>query len=241
VSYDEYLHLSNTTRGNRLLAARNFDQFNTLYPAITYHPGTAFHNIGVKITQTVLKIGVPLVGTALVNAATKVSTALENQALVEHVAQQQAAAAQAPPAAAPAPDFPTSGPAYDFSNVISGGVTQVAGAPSVFRLDVEGKTVQDGVGSLAAINQIAYQNTQVGDRFEIFQNGQSIGLWIRTANGPIAVPANQAATVRAMSHADVLNLLSNASANAGGSSGGSGLLLLLAIPAIALAGSKKGR
>jgi hypothetical protein len=243
VSRDEYEYLSNQHLTNDIHGADAFNTFKQINPNQTFEQGQFGSTAAVvKVAEKVVSY-IPVVGQAI-SAALNIALAAQQKSQAASVAAAKAAQAQAVAAqnaAAAQAALPTSGPVYDFSNVISQGTVQIPNAPAVFRLDVEGRTVQDGAVSLGVISQIAYQTTKVGDRFEIFQNGQSIGLWVRSANGPIAVPANQVANVKAMSPTDVMNLLANASANAGGSSGGSGLLLLLAIPAVALAASKKGR
>lgn len=77
------------------------------------------------------------------------------------------------------------------------------------------------------------QNTSVGDRVEIFVNGQSTGLKLKTSGGLIDVPADAAAKVRAMSQEDAVGLANRASAAAGG--GKFSMWWLLAVPAALLA------
>ncbi len=108
-----------------------------------------------------------------------------------------------------------------------------------FQLAVEGRPVATATSS-QEISGDAQTMTSIGDRFEVFQNGQSLGLKVRTADGVISIPPDKADQVRSMSHADVLKLLGTASESAGASGGsGGGLLLLLALPAVAFVATKK--
>jgi hypothetical protein len=113
----------------------------------------------------------------------------------------------APPEAAPAPDV---GPA-----------PQDIPDQGSFTVDVEGKTITSyPVTDAKTLGDVIDQGTSEGDRFEIFNSGQSLGLKIRSGQGYIDVPADQVSTVRGMSHDDVLAMLNRAKSSVSDSESG---------------------
>jgi hypothetical protein len=91
-------------------------------------------------------------------------------------------------------------PAQDASQrVPSGGGGDIAG---LFELYVEGQKVAEA-STADEISQKISSLTKPGDRFEVFYNGTSTGLNVRTPDGAVDVPANQAAVVESMPAAQV--------------------------------------
>lgn len=121
-----------------------------------------------------------------------------------------------------------------------GAATPAVNAPiGAYTAVLEG--VQRQFSSLADASSYLTGAAQVGDRFEVLYNGASTGLKIKATDGSlISVPDAQAAQVRAMSHADVLALLQQATATAS-SPGSPGVWILGVIGAGAAAYAAYGR
>lgn len=108
---------------------------------------------------------------------------------------------------------------------------------------VEGELVET-VTTQEAAAQAALAGSKKGDRVEIVYNGTPMGLSIRTGSGLIPVPSDQASSVRAMSHGEVVSKIEQAEnsvkAPAGEEAKKSGGFpwLLLAVPAVLFVGAK---
>lgn len=110
-------------------------------------------------------------------------------------------------------------------------------APSgTYDLVVEGKKVASA-GTLEELAPKIESMTSPGDRFEVLFNGQSTGLKIRSNAGIISVPAAQEAQVRAMTPAQVKDVVAKSETAAGVPKSGFPLWLL-AIPAAAVLATK---
>ncbi|MGI0150062.1 MAG: hypothetical protein ACREDF_11105 [Thermoplasmata archaeon] len=84
-----------------------------------------------------------------------------------------------------------------------------------YELAVEGEKVFETGDSNELFDTIG-QKTKEGDRFEVFLNGKSLGLKIRTAGGVISVPPEAVEKVRAMTHGEVRSMVARAAAAAKG-------------------------
>jgi hypothetical protein len=117
------------------------------------------------------------------------------------------------------------------SDAATAGVQTPTGTYDVY---VEGQKV-GSAATLEEASALMVKSAKAGDRIEMRLNGRSLGLKVVTAGGGvIAIPDDQAASVMAMSRADLNALLAKASQSAGGaapSSGGFSPAWLLAIPA----------
>ena len=83
--------------------------------------------------------------------------------------------------------------------------------PGRYELVVEGEKVFETEDSNELFDTIG-QKTKGGDRFEVFLNGKSLGLKLRTAGGVISVPKDAEEKVRAMSHGEVRSMVARAAA-----------------------------
>jgi len=99
----------------------------------------------------------------------------------------------------------------------SGGAPAPEGeAPSGrYELVVEGEKVFETEDSNELFDTIG-QKTKEGDRFEVFLNGKSLGLKLRTAAGVISVPKESEEKVRSMSLGEVRSMVARAAAAAKG-------------------------
>lgn len=86
-------------------------------------------------------------------------------------------------------------------------------SPMTYDVVVEGKTVGT-YPSAAAANQAALDNTNRGDRFEVIAGGQSTGVKVQTAAGPIAIPPGQEDQVMAVSKDKMLDVVKKAETDA---------------------------
>lgn len=84
-----------------------------------------------------------------------------------------------------------------------------------YELVVEGEKVFETENSEELFDTIG-QKTKEGDRFEVFLNGRSLGLKIRTTGGIISVPTEAVEKVRAMTHGEVHSMVARAAAAAKG-------------------------
>jgi hypothetical protein len=84
-----------------------------------------------------------------------------------------------------------------------------------YELVVEGEKVFETENSEELFDTIG-QKTKEGDRFEVFLNGRSLGLKIRTTGGIISVPTEAVEKVRAMTHGEVRSMVARAAAAAKG-------------------------
>jgi hypothetical protein len=126
------------------------------------------------------------------------------------------ALASAPSYAAPAPGAPSAPGAPAPGGPPAPGEKAPSGAPAgQYELVVEGEKVFETEDSNELFDTIG-QKTKEGDRFEVFLNGKSLGLKIRTAGGVISVPADAADKVRAMSHGEVRSMVARAASAAKG-------------------------
>lgn len=88
-----------------------------------------------------------------------------------------------------------------------------------YALVVEGRTVivsRDPEEVARAVDA----NTEIGDRFEIFEGSRSTGLKIRLSSGIFSVPPEEEARVRAMTRGEVRAMVEKAERSAKGKEGG---------------------
>lgn len=150
--------------------------------------------------------------------------------------QAQGGSTQSYAGSAPAPTYSSGGaPQVTYTKEQPSGPSQ-----GQFRVFVEGQEV-GSANTAAEASALAMGNSSPGDRVEIYSNGKSAGLGLRTAAGVMAVPAEQARQVNNMSHEETVALAERAAASASGSQehgekkGGFSPWWLLAIPAVFVA------
>lgn len=104
-----------------------------------------------------------------------------------------------------------------------------------YELYVEGRKVGEGKNLQEVTVQVG-KKTSPGDRFEVFFNGKSTGLKIRTPKGAMSIPPDQVAQVKRMSRDEVQNMVIRATATAHEKGKGIpwGLVVVPAVAVVAL-------
>jgi len=103
-----------------------------------------------------------------------------------------------------------------------------------YELFVEGKEVARS-GDVREVADAVGEKAKPGDRFEVFLNGQSLGLKVRVPQGAVSIPPEEEAKVRAMTHGEVQSMVAHAASKAEEEARGGIPLWLLAVPAAAFA------